>query len=162
MVVLVHHVHGGMQGAPHGQPHDGLDPLRAGLPDDLVDGLVRQPLGIVDHGVHALEVVFDVDDAGALALQLVRHAAGAEDHDLEVFRIGLDGLAQAVAKLQQPAGARNRVLDGIDGQRDALDRPLGQVPPHQRHGHDEAVVHQHLLAGRDVELLPDQRFGQVP
>ena len=47
-----------------------------------------------------LQVEIHVDQAGALALQLVRHAARAEHHDLEILVVGFDRLAQRLAELE--------------------------------------------------------------
>src|SRR5690606_27273190 len=85
---------------------------------DLRRGLPREPLGIADHALHRLQVVVDVDQARALALELVRHAARAEDHDLEILRIGVNRLAQRLAELVAAARRRNRMLHGVHGEWD--------------------------------------------
>ena len=57
-------------------------------------------VGIVDHAVEEHLVEFLVHEAGAFTLQLVRHAAGAVNHDAQVFRKILDGAANRLAQLE--------------------------------------------------------------
>jgi hypothetical protein len=62
---------------------------------------------IVEEGVIELRV----DQAGALTADLMRHAAGAEDHDLEILGIGLDRLAESPCpSMKQRMPGRRRVI----------------------------------------------------
>jgi hypothetical protein len=63
-------------------------PWAAGLFDPIVDRVARQRLGLIDQLVHAQLVKFLVDEAGPLAVELVRQAAGADDHDPQVLLVG--------------------------------------------------------------------------
>ena len=54
------------------------------------------------------------------------------------------------------------MLHRVHGNRHAAHRPGHSVGPQQRHGHGEAMVDLHFLAGGQVELVGHQRFDQVP
>ncbi len=103
-----------------------------------------------------------VDQPGALRLQLVRQSTGAEDHDALVARIRIDRppdrLAEAVAAV---AGGR-RVLHDVDGERDHLARPRLGLSEGDRERHGQTVVDLHLVDEREVELVEDQRLGEMP
>ena len=81
---------------------------------DVRDG--RGQLGVGHQPVEEGEVELDVDEPGALGLELVRHAARAADHHPLAALVRLDrpadGLAQPVAA---PARGR-RVLHDVDQQ----------------------------------------------
>ena len=72
MVVLEYHPDVGLQRPAHDQPHDGFDTLGARASHDLGVGELSHPLRIVRDLIHTLQVEFDIDQAGAFTLQLVR------------------------------------------------------------------------------------------
>jgi hypothetical protein len=90
VVVTVHDLGAAGHGATHGEPHDQLDALGAGVLDELSVRQAGERRGILDQLAHEHRVERLVDETGALALKLVRHAAGAEHDDLEILRIGFD------------------------------------------------------------------------
>ena len=99
---------------------------------------------------------------GALRLQLVRQAAGAEDHDPVVARVRVDRTPDRLAEPVAPVAGGRRVLDDVDGERDHLARPRLGLPEGDRQRHRETVVDLHLVDEREVELVEDQRLGEVP
>jgi len=144
----------------HGEPHDELDRLGAGLLHDFLVAELRQRLRI------ALELIekhwsnFSFMKPEALALQLVRHASGAEHYDPAVAGVTLYGGAQRLPQaIAAPCGGQ-RMLDDIHFQRNGAHRPaIGAVREAEVHRHQEACSDGELLAQREVELvLIDQRL----
>src|ERR1700752_548800 len=100
--------------AARDQPHHELDALAAGFTDIFEMRHLRQPLGIVDQPVEELGVPFLVDQAGARALQLVAHAAGAPNLHVKRLVIGLDGLADRLPQHEAAPSRRRRILHHVD------------------------------------------------
>ena len=65
--------------------------------------------GILGEVVEERLVQLAVDQAGARAADLVRHAAGAEDHDPEILRIGFHRLADRLAEHEAAMPGRRRI-----------------------------------------------------
>src|SRR5262245_28647446 len=78
VVVLVQLLRVGPQRAAHDQPHDHLGALVAAEAREVIDGHLRQALGILLDEIEELAVPLLVVEAGALADHLVREAAGAD------------------------------------------------------------------------------------
>ena len=57
---------------------------------------------------------------------------------------------------------RRRVLDHVDAERDDPARPLRRLAEHDRQRHGEPVVDRHLVDEGEVELVDDERLGEVP
>src|SRR5690606_24808029 len=112
--------------------------------------------------VDALQVELDVDKTSALALQLVRHATGAEDHYTQILWIGLDGLTQCTTEVQTALGRGYRMLHGVDRQRNGFYRPFFVGAVERKDRVYEAVVDQHFLTHAHVEFLLHQRLCQMP
>src|SRR5579875_197014 len=110
MIKPVHLVHLVIQRAPHNQPHHQLDALRPAFAHVLNVRYVRQALRVVREPVKELLVPFFVDQAAAFTMDLVRHAAGPEDHHAHVLVVLLDGFADGAAEREAalPAGRRIR------------------------------------------------------
>ena len=119
--------------------------------------LLRVTAEIVEEGL----VELAVDQAGARSADLVRHAAGAEHHDLEVLRIGVDRLADRLAQHKAAMPGRRRVLHDVDGERNDRARPFLGRPEQQVHRHGEAVVDLHLVDDGEIELVENDRLGDV-
>src|SRR5262249_24861267 len=97
-------------------------------------------LGVVHERVHELHVPGRVVETGALAVHLVRKAAGADDRDLQILGITLHRLAQRAAELEAAARTRDRELEHADLQRHDRARPLGIVRPEHREWRERAVI----------------------
>ena len=133
------------QGAAHDQPHDQLDALGARLAQVLDVRHLRQRVRVVDQLVEERVVELGVDEPGARALQLVAHAAGAPDLDVEVLVVALHRPAHGLAELEAAIAGRRRVLHDVDRERDDLHRPRLGLAEHQGQRHGEAVVDVILL-----------------
>ena len=118
-------------------------------------------LRILGEVVEERLVELRIDQAGALAADLVRHAAGAEDHDLQVLGIGLDRLADRLAEIEAAVAGRRRELHHVDRERDHRARPFLRRAEQQVHRHGEAVVDLHLVADGEIELVEDHRLRDV-
>src|SRR3984957_15911620 len=132
-----------LERATRDQPHDELDGLRAGLANVFNERNPRISLRILHEVVQDARVPFLVDQSGARALQLVRHAPRAEDDDAQILRKGLDGSLDGLAEIEAAVASRRRVLHDVDGERDDLAGPLFRLTKHQRQRHGEAVVDIH-------------------
>ena len=71
-----------------------------------------------------------VVEARALAADLMREPAGADDRDLEVLRKALNRLAQRAAEREAAPGGRDRKLQHADLERHEGHGPLGLVRQH--------------------------------
>ena len=62
------------------------------------------------------------------SVELVTHPASGDHHDAGVKLVGGDGASDCLAQPVAPAGAGERVLDDVDGDRDdrGMPRRLGQ------------------------------------
>ena len=71
--------------------------------DDVVYGIFCQCFRVIDQLLHAHHVEVLVDETGPLAVKLVRHAAGTNQHNLQVFVVRIDcppdGFAKGAAGL---------------------------------------------------------------
>ena len=118
--------------------------------------------GSAGHVVEKAAVEFAVDDAGALAVKLVGHPAGAEDHYPQIVVVLGHGLADGPSQVEAPLARGRRVLNHVHRQGNDRERPgLGLTAGHrQRHG--QAVIHVHLVDDGQVEFVEYQRLRQVP
>ena len=69
------------QCAARRDPVEYFDPLRARQPHHFMDGIAGQGIGIAGQIIEAEYVVIAIHKARALAIELVRQAARAHDHD---------------------------------------------------------------------------------
>jgi hypothetical protein len=145
-----------------GQPVEQFDALGAGELDQFGHGIARHPQRIGDQLVHEHQVEFLVDEAGTLAFELVREAAGADHHHARVGVPGLDGAADGLAELEAARRRRQRELHGVDADRHGTHGTGVLAGPEQFQRQGEGVVDQHFLAGDDVELVLDQAVDHVP
>src|SRR6185295_12874459 len=101
VIEAIHLAHLLLERTARDEPHDHLDALGAGLAHVLDERNPPRQLRIAGEAIEETFVPLRVDEARTHALQLMRHAAGAEDHDTEVFlpRLDrtLDRLAEVVA-----------------------------------------------------------------
>ncbi len=111
--------------------------------------------------VEELRVELLVDEAGARALQLVAHAAGAPDLHLQIGVERIDGAADRLAELVAAIARRRRVLHDVDRERNHLARPRLRLAEHQRQRHGEAVIDVHPIDDREVEIGLDHRLRDV-
>ena len=92
---------------------------------------------------------------------LVRHAAGAEHHDAQVFRIGRDGLADRAAEIEAALAGRRRVLHDIHGERNDRAGPFGRRAEREVERHRQAMIDFHLVDDGEVEPVEDGRRRDV-
>ena len=83
-----------------------------------------QGFGIAGQIVEKARIEFAVDQSRALPLQLMRHAAGAEDHHPQVPVETLDRLADRLAQHVAAMAGRNGIDDDIDAKRNHRDRAI--------------------------------------
>jgi len=143
------------------QPHHQLDALRAGFAHVLDVRHLREARRIGDETVEEGIVPFAVDEAGARPLQLVAHAAGAPDLDLEGRVVGFDRLADGAPQIEAAPARRHRVLHDVHREGNHRARPRRGLPAHQRQRHGEAVVDVHPVHDGEVEVVHDHRLGDV-
>ena len=123
--------------------------------------ILRSSSGSVGQLVEEGVVELGVDQPGALALELVAHAAGAPDLHVEARGIGAHRVADRCAELPAALGRRRRELGDVDRQRDHPHRPLLDLAEHQRQRHGQAVIDVHRVHQRQVELVDHQLLGEV-
>ena len=143
------------------QPHHEFDALRAGLAD-VVDVRLLGEFGrrrdqFVEEGL--VEVA--VDQTGARALQLVAHPAGAPDLHVEVVVVRLDGAPDRLAQVEAALSRRDRIVDDVDRDRDHPARPRRRLAAQQRQRDGQAVIDGEAVDDREVEVLLDDRVGDV-
>src|SRR5690349_14162490 len=93
-------LHPRRQRAARDEPHDHLDALGTGLTHVLDERNLARHFGIARQAVEEALVPLLVDEPGALALQLVRHAARTENDDTQIFRIRLDRAPDRLAEIE--------------------------------------------------------------
>src|SRR6185295_17366742 len=81
------------------EPHDHLDALGPGLAHVLDERNLACDLRIAGEAVEKALVPFRVDEARTHTLKLVRHAAGAEDDDAQLFFPRLHGALERFAEV---------------------------------------------------------------
>src|SRR5690606_39926227 len=105
-------------------PSRGLARLGAGSAHVLDRRDLGEPLRILRQTVEERGIEFLVDQPGARTLDLVAHAARAEDHDSQVLVPALDRLLDRLAQVVAAIAGRRRILDDVDRDRDHADGPL--------------------------------------
>src|ERR1700738_1898471 len=88
------------------------------------DPNTRELLWVLAQLVEESRVPLAVDQARPRPTDLVREAAGPEDDDVQVLRIGFHRLADRFAPHVAAVPRRRRIHDDVDGQRDDRARPL--------------------------------------
>ena len=152
----------GRQRAAGQQPHDDLGALHAAQGGVLGMGHAGEGDRVVLQHLHELGVPRRIVEAAALAVHLVRQAAGGHHRHLQVLRIALDGRADRLAQLVEAGGARHRELQHAALQRDDRHRPAVLVVVEQhRQRREAAVVEAPALEERHVELVGHQRLADV-
>jgi RNA polymerase sigma factor RpoD-like protein len=129
------------------------DKLRSFI-DSLYSGFVST--------VQELQVELLVDETGALTIELVAQTTRGHHRHALVAVPALDRLAHRLAQLVDAPGGRQRELHRVDVDRHDPHRRHLVFGPEQLERQGAGVVHQHFLAGHDVELLGDQFADQVP
>ena len=148
-------------GAAGDQPHHQLDALRPRFAHVVDVRLVGQRDRIGDQVVEEGRVEVAVDEAGAGPLQLVAHAAGAPDLDVERLVVRLDGTADRAAQGEAAPAGRDRVLDDVHRERDHPARPRVGLAEHQREWDGEPVVDVEPVHEGQVEVVEDDALGDV-
>ena len=95
-------------------------------------------------------------------MDLVRHAAGAEDHYVQVFRERFDCSADHFAHAPAAVAGRDREHDHVDRNRNYRKRPVIDFAAHDVERNRQAVVDIELVHHTHVELVGDKTFGNVP
>ena len=96
-----------------------------------------------------------------MPLQLVRHAAGAEDDDAQILRERLDGAPERLAEVAAAVARRRRELHDIHGQRNDPAGPFLRLAEHQGERHGQAMIDVHLVDDREIELVEDDRLRDM-
>ncbi len=154
--------HRGVERAPHHQPHDELDALGPGFAEVGLVVDLRLRLGVLHETVEEGEVEVHVDQTGPLPLELMRHPPGSEHRDPFRPRPGRDGPPDRLPQPEAAPPGGCGVLHHVHAQRDHAAGPRIRLPVHHRQRDGEPVIDGHLVDDREVELVEDQRLGQVP
>jgi hypothetical protein len=117
--------------------------------------------GLAQQAVHELQVKRLVDEAGALAIQLVAQAAGAKHRHGLAAVPGADGLAHGLAHGVDALALGSGNCTVLMQMGTTVTGPVA-LGPEQLERQRAGVVDQHFLAGDDVKLLVDQRVDDVP
>ena len=145
-------------GSAEGDPHE-LDIAKASM---AMMGIVAETVCIARQVVEKRLVEVAVDQPGPRPLKLVAHSPGTPYLDIEVVREALhrffEGRAEGVATRPR----RRRVLNDVNRQWNDPCRPSGRSAKHQRERNCQAMIDIHLVGDGDVELIEDQRLGDVP
>jgi hypothetical protein len=118
--------------------------------------------GILGQIVEKRRVELAVDEAGALALQLMRHAAGAVNHHAQVWSNEATALAMACPSLKQRAPVGGGYCTTLTQSGITLKGHAAGWPQVTDSGHREAVIHRHFIGDGHVELIEDQRLREMP
>src|SRR4051812_28834507 len=161
VIEAVHFLHPVLERAAHDEPHHQLDRLRAGLAQVLEVRNLHQRLRILGQVVEEARIELAVDETGARPLQLVRHPAGAEDHDPQVLVERFDGLADRPSQHVAAVSGRHRVDHDVDGERNDGTGPLARLAEHQGERYGEAVVDLHLVDDGEIEFVEDDRLHDM-
>ena len=113
--------------------------------------------------LHELHVPGRVVEAGALALDLVGEAAGADDRHVDIFGIALDRLAQRLAELE---AAAPRSGSGIAARRPAAARSAPASPSRHASSSTDSGEKQPWSSAlswkkRHVELVGDEHLADM-
>src|SRR5579864_6343955 len=103
-----------------------------------------------------------VDETGARTLQLMRHAASAENHHAQIPIEAVDRLADRLAEHEAAMPGRRRILNDIDTERDDLEGPFLGLTAEQRQGHGEPVIDLHLVDDGEIEFIENDRLRDMP
>lgn len=146
----------------HHQPHHQFHPFGTRFAQVIDMGYGCGGGGIVDQQIKETIVEVGVNQPGPFALQLVRHAAGAEDHHAQVFVERLHRAADGLAELQAAGAGGRRILHDVDRQRNDRAGPSLHLTEGQRQRHGQAVVDLHLIDDGDVEFIENERLRHAP
>jgi hypothetical protein len=91
---------------------------------------------------------------------LVGQTARAEDDDAQILGKRQDRPSERLAELEQTPRRGDRMLDHVNRERDDRDFPVGIGQHRQKRQH--AMIERHFLADRRIELIVNQRPGQMP
>src|SRR5690606_14092782 len=84
---------------------------------------LREPLRIARQIVEERFVELLVDESRTRPLNLMRHAACAEDHDVQILVPALDGLLDSLAEVVAAVARGCRILDDVDRERNHAHGP---------------------------------------
>src|SRR5690348_11105282 len=150
-----------VQCTAHDQPHHHFYPFRTCFPQIFEMRNAGQGFGIAGEIVEKAGIEFAVNESRARALQLMRHATGAEDHHpevaLETLNRFTDGFPQHVAAMT----GRDGVDYDIDAKRYHGTWPFRSAPEHQRQWNREPVIDLHFIHDCDVEFIKDGGLDDV-
>ena len=132
-------------GTPRDQPHHHLNPLRAGFAYVVDMRQLCQPGRVGDQAVQKGVVEFLVDQPRTRALQLVAHATGAPDLDIERLFVLLQSARDGTPQIETAPPRWNRVLNDVHSLRNHRTRPGLRLTAQKAQRHGEAVVHIHLV-----------------
>ena len=162
MVVPIHFRGVLPERAAHHMPHHHFHAFRSGLAHVFGVGDPGERQRILGQIVEERGVELPVDEPGAFALQLVRHPAGAINHDAEFAGKCFDGLGDGLTQLETTGAGRRRILHDVDADRDHLEGPRRRLSAGDRQGHGEPVIHRHFIGDGHVEFVEYERLRQVP
>ena len=162
MVVAIDFMHVIAERAAHGHPHHHLDAFGAAVGDKFFMLDFAQTLRVLRQVVEEGGVELGIDHAGALTVNLVRHAASAEHHYFQIFREGFHGFANGFAQTPAAIAARYREHHHVHRNRDYGKGPFINQTASDVHRDGQTVVDIQFVHHTHVEFVDDQRFCQMP
>ena len=151
-----------VEGTAHHVPHHHLDALGSRLAHVLGVRELRESDGVLGHAVEKCAIEFTIDKPRALALELVRHAAGAVDDDAQILIERIDGAANGLAEFETTRAGGWGILHHVHTQRYHGKWPGSRLTAGNGQWHGQAVIHRHRIRDRHIEFVEDQRFGEMP
>src|ERR1041385_3032241 len=97
VIVTVNTANPGLQRAAHRQPHDHFNRLCPAFAHVMLVAIAGEGFGIALEQVEKTVVPIGIHEAETLTMKLMRHAAGADDHDPYVGLIAFDRMPQGMA-----------------------------------------------------------------
>src|SRR3954447_3014043 len=113
--------------AARDEPHHQLDRLAAGLAHVVDVRHPRESGGGREQAIDEAGVPFLVDEAGAGPLQLMAHAPGSPDLDVERLVVALDRAPDGLPELKTAPARGHRVVDHVDGEGDHPEWPARRL-----------------------------------
>jgi len=102
----------------HAQPQDDLHALGATALDEIPMAECGERARIPLQSIEEFRVPVGIDVTEALAGELVREPAGAEDDDPQVVLVAQNRAPHRVPELEAACGRRNREVQHVDQDRD--------------------------------------------
>src|SRR5438105_738580 len=161
IIILMQFAQAFAQRAAHRQPHDAFDAFGAAKAHIVDVPHAGELHRVFLEQLEKAHVPFGVVEAGALAVHLVRQAAGTDDHHLQILGIRFHRTTHCLPELVAAHCGRQRILQHVNLDRNDRSWPVRLVRPKEAQWRIEAVIERLFLEDGEIEFLIDQRLGHV-